>query len=317
MFAGLTCSLCPLKIINVYISCDFFRSADDYTDVNQTAENDYQTINRKRKRVVLPTFSDSDGDIFESTIIPHKWTRMMTPKNKDNCPSTCHDRKKKAKKTPSVRNDDSIISTDYGFLDDMSSNNENEHSGMESEETPKCKPATRKFKEKWPIFKVDDAGFFKESSRLAEIMLNPDKEIICDSVPLGCDENFSFVIDANKLKYREDITCDDTGKYTRYSYKKSDLVACDDCVYPSRAYRPIHDSENISHIKLIRRYANHMDTPGFHRTVYQLMLSNNGQFDVYHNIVILRYEWHGKKGILQHSSHGRATTNKKSLCTIT
>jgi hypothetical protein len=50
--------------------------------------------------------------------------------------------------------------------------------------------------------------------RLVEILLlNPDKDRICQRRPIGCQENASFVIDTTKLNHYEDYKADDLGSF--------------------------------------------------------------------------------------------------------
>jgi hypothetical protein len=76
---------------------------------------------------------------------------------------------------------------------------------------------------KWPVLKLEETQV-KDAIAVADLLLHPDPDVICTSVPRGCEENYSFLIDTSKLRYIEDLTCDDNGKYGKYSYCKSVLL---------------------------------------------------------------------------------------------
>ena len=51
-----------------------------------------------------------------------------------------------------------------------------------------------------------------------------DVKIKQESVPLGCDNNVSFLVDIAKLDNPKDLTCDDIGKYSRLSTKAKNII---------------------------------------------------------------------------------------------
>ena len=74
-----------------------------------------------------------------------------------------------------------------------------------------------------------------------------------DSVRSDCDEELAFLVDSSKLRYSEDLTCDETGKYLKSSRSKCTVV--------------LDENEAFT---LVRKYCKHKDTPNFQRTIYEL-----------------------------------------------
>lgn len=100
-------------------------------------------------------------------------------------------------------------------------------------------------------------------------------------MPTGCDEELTFLIDSSKLRYSQDLTCDETGKYLKCSRSKCTV-----------------ELENETYT-LVRKYYKHRDTQNFQRTIYEM---HKGE-DI-HSICMIRYEWRGEKTELVFTPHG-------------
>ena len=68
------------------------------------------------------------------------------------------------------------------------------------------------FRNKWPVF-MKETEFPSQTTSIANMLLSANSSDICDSVPLQCDEDYTFLVDINKLGSVKDIACDDNGKY--------------------------------------------------------------------------------------------------------
>ena len=95
-------------------------------------------------------------------------------------------------------------------------------------------------------------------------------------------------MDTRELQHDGDITCDDTGKYRKPSYSKTEVVV-----------------ENDEYT-LNRKYMKHKDTPGFQRSYFELQKEGKRA----HHVVIVRYEWRGPKSKLVITPHGRCEDPK-------
>ncbi|XP_034030069.1 uncharacterized protein LOC117513931 [Thalassophryne amazonica] len=139
-------------------------------------------------------------------------------------------------------------------------------------EITKFQEKVEMFNEKWPIFKVDDPLFFKNLEKLAEVLLEPRDDQVCQTVPIGCDKNMSFLVDVSKNNFLQNNTCDETGKYNKPSYTKKTVRG--------------------GQFTLIRKSARHKDTPDVQRIIYHLV-NKSGETQ---KIVAVCYQWTGKKG---------------------
>lgn len=99
----------------------------------------------------------------------------------------------------------------------------------------------------------------------------------------------AFLVDSSILRYSEDLTCDETGKYLKSSRSKCTVILDknDDVKTEVKAYT------------LVRKYYSHKDTPNFQRTIYELHNKEN-----VHPICMIRYEWRGEKTELVFTPHG-------------
>ena len=157
------------------------------------------------------------------------------------------------------------------------------------------------FKNKWHVLN-ERSNFFKDSKRVAKALLFPATEVN-DSVPVGCDEEMAFLVDTSKLRYSEDLTCDENGKYSKASRSKCTITVDENNNVGSEA-----NSATTQTYTLVRKYFRHKDTPEFQRTIYELHLQANG--DV-HPIVVIRYEWKGQKSELKLTPHGNQRKNSR------
>ena len=169
-------------------------------------------------------------------------------------------------------------------------------SDSSDEETPHSSnvgPAL--YRHKWHAFKEKNT-FFKDSKRIAKTLLFPSVQVN-NSVPVGCDQELCFLIDSSQLRYKEDLTCDETGKYQKPSRAKSEItIDKDDNV---GSCEDIGDSKKYT---LVRKYYKHKDTPNFQRTLYELHDAEDGR--PMHPICMIRYEWRGEQTELIMSPHG-------------
>ena len=150
------------------------------------------------------------------------------------------------------------------------------------------------YRHKWHAFK-EESTFFKDSKRIAKSLLFPSAQVN-NSVPVGCDQELFFLVDTSQLRFTEDITCDETGKYHKCSRAKITItIDNDDNVGSSK------DIGNSTTYTLIRKYYKHRDTPNFQRTLYELHDTEEG---IMHPICMIRYEWRGEKSELIISPHG-------------
>lgn len=139
--------------------------------------------------------------------------------------------------------EEAVISSD-------SSDEENHHSSNVG-------PAL--YRHKWHAFKEENT-YFKDSKRIAKTLLFPSVQVN-NSVPVGCDQELCFLIDSSQLRFKEDLTCDETGKYQKPSRAKSEItIDKDDNV---GSCEDIGDSRKYT---LVRKYYKHKDTPNFQRT---------------------------------------------------
>ena len=147
------------------------------------------------------------------------------------------------------------------------------------------------YKEKWHVFHGGEK-FFKDSKRIARELLFPSTEVN-QSVPLGCEEEMSFLVDTSKLRYAEDITCDENGKYGKCSRAKSTITLDHNNII----------SEGVSTegktYTLERKYYKHRDTPAFQRIIYKL----HGE-EADHPVCLIRYVWKGERTELKFTPHG-------------
>ena len=148
------------------------------------------------------------------------------------------------------------------------------------------------YKEKWHVFHAEDT-FFGDSKRVARELLFPTTEVN-QSVPLGCDEGMSFLVDTSKLRFAEDITCDDNGKYAKCSRSKYSITLDSDNNITSEG-----KGRKGTTYTCVRKYYKHRDTPTFQRTIYELQ----GE-EAVHPVCLIRYEWKGERTELLLSPHG-------------
>ena len=104
-----------------------------------------------------------------------------------------------------------------------------------------------------------------------------------DSVPSGCDNETAFLVDASKLRYLEELICDETGKYLKSSRPKCTIILDEN--------DNVESEVNTAYGKaytLVQKYYKHKDTPNFQRTMYELHKKEN-----VHPICMICYEWRG------------------------
>ena len=155
---------------------------------------------------------------------------------------------------------------------------------------------------KWKVFDTK-SQFFRDSKRVASILLSPPLDKMNSSVPLGCDDNLSFLVDTSHFKVKTDLTCDETGKYKKPSIAKCEIaVDVEKNVFNQKAAY----GDDCRKLTLVRRYFPHKDTDGFHRTIYEL---HDADMQV-HPIVLIRYEWRKERRPLQMTPHGNAKFSK-------
>ncbi|XP_071490395.1 uncharacterized protein [Diadema antillarum] len=150
------------------------------------------------------------------------------------------------------------------------------------------------YKQKWHAFK-EKSTFFKDSERIAKALLFPSVQVN-NSVPVGCDQELCFLIDTSQLRFAEDITCDETGKYQKPSRAKCRITVNND-----GNVGPSEDIGSCRTYTFVRKYYKHRDTPNFQRMLYELHDAEEGTM---HPICMVRYEWKGEKTELIISPHG-------------
>ena len=208
-----------------------------------------------------------------ASYIPDTWVKPVYPSVRKCSPSpvtAVPKKKKKVSKQITAKHEPQ----DWHVLDDVIDKSDSSDSDVSDKEVKSFK--------KWKVFKGSKARFFKNSVAITKTLLNPDTEIVNKTVPAGCDDNISFVVDKNETDI-SDITSDGTGKYRRPSYSRSDIEIGDE------------------KYTLVRKYYAHKDTPGFKRTIYVLEKCQEPL-----QYVIIRYEWVGQKSSLIIKPHGNA-----------
>ena len=153
------------------------------------------------------------------------------------------------------------------------------------------------FRSRWPFSDPSRTEGWPAVTAASRV-LNPNKELVCDSVPQLCNENATFLVDVCKLRKPSDIAGDDNGAYERPTRVKQKLKVRNNKVEMAK------ENERYDYV-LKKRYYKHKGTPTFRRMVYELLDSDGKQ----HKYSLLQYFFTDnvlKK--LKYTEHGNSKT---------